>query len=271
MVFVLFPGAINSTQGGTAIWQSYFLIPVQGESFLLLVAWTLSYEVLFYILFSIGLLFKFNQLYFLTTTVTSLVVIGAISDEYYTHKMLSPIMLEFLVGVWMYYLYNSKITIKIKEWKSVVCIALPLLTLSFFIFINNAESEIYTAIMNNRYLLLCVPAAFLFYFVVLIESVLNKNVIVKCLSYIGDASYSLYLSHLFAINAVFLIIKFIGLDFRSGGSAIVAFFVAILVGAASYEIIERRVLPYCIKKMSSKYHIVKFNIKNMINISRPVK
>ncbi|MGR7258445.1 acyltransferase family protein [Klebsiella aerogenes] len=271
MVFVLFPGAINSTQGGTAILQSYFLIPVQGKSFLLLVAWTLSYEMLFYILFSIGLFFKLNQLYFLTATVTSLVVIGAISDEYYAHKMLSPIMLEFLVGVWMYYLYNSKIIVGVNNWGNILYIALPLLILLSFVFINNAEREVYTTIMNNRYLFLCIPAVSLFGFVVLVEKKLGGGKIVNGLSYIGNTSYSLYLSHLFAINAVFMIFKFMGLDYKSTGSAIAAFFIAILVGIASYEVIERRVLPYCIKKILSKYYMLKFNIKNMVNISRPIK
>ncbi len=252
-VFLLFPSLINSNKAGTAIWQSYLLIPEQNESFLLQVAWTLSYEMVFYILFSVGLYFKFNPTRFLFIIIPLFVGVGKLSENYYMRVLFSPIIFEFLYGVIAYHIYIRVSLIKDKYIRVALPVVFIIFSLLCFSYFNYCDSSTYNEMVKVRFLHLGLPSLLFVISCMLLEPYFKASMLMRKLSYVGDSSYSLYLSHLFTINFVFIVIKYFGGEIDSIYSILLSVSASIIAGVFAYEIIEQRSIYLCVNKLKNGF------------------
>jgi exopolysaccharide production protein ExoZ len=166
--------------------KSLFFVPHYSPSFpdelwpYLVLGWTLNYEMLFYLIFFLGLMIQ-RALIVTTISILSLFILGVFIEpqnailEAYTR----PILLEFLLGVWVARAYlNGSLN---KNCSALIFIGLGGLLLTPFVIDENL-------IMAGR--IVCST-------LIIVGAVsLGKRVAHnKLLNLIGDASYSIYLTH----------------------------------------------------------------------------
>ena len=200
IVYLIRPDLVNrSSNVGTSVLSSYTLIP-DGGVMLLSVAWTLTYEMYFYTIFALsifvsGVFLKRNQERIISVLLISLIFVCAnLFDVGNTFS--NPIVFEFIFGVVVFEILGKN-KYFINKVVSAFLLVLALLTYVAF----NFYFEI-----NNRLWYFGIPALLLFVSFLSLESLLERgeSLIAKILNIIGDASYSIYLSHLFIIAAVML-------------------------------------------------------------------
>lgn len=189
--------------------KSLFFIPLnfdaQGPYYgysLLIVAWTLTYEVIFYAIFFIGM--SINHRF--RAAITSVLIISCyiitcivnknfeLDPRHYTYNIkfieivANPIMLNFVLGMVAYYIFNKSIKIKHKT-------ILPASYITLSISILLLASGKFTGHGINKFGII----SFLGFMsiVFMIES--SNTQIHKWLLFLGNISYSLYLSHVVII------------------------------------------------------------------------
>ena len=198
------------------------------------VGWTLNYEMYFYLLFAVCLMFKKkNFLFILTIIFISGFTVSKISDSSIPFlKMIgNPILFEFLGGVFMGYLYNKNIVIK--NYFSLLTISLTLLSINVFFKFDSSYKFIYFGL----------PSLLLLYSLVSLERISNffetiSSKMLKVMLVIGSSSYSIYLSHPFVLKAVY---RFIPNSFVSNHPDVVitiVLIITVLFGIFVYYLIE---------------------------------
>lgn len=200
-------------------WKSLFLIPVDfnqsapGFGYnLLLVAWTLTYEVLFYFLFLVAMSVNHKYRSAICSLLIFLIVASVqygfnghfsfsgevklnISEKTKITNMLSlignPMFLNFVVGMVCAEIFLSRIKIR----KDLITIYLWC-SLGFFLFAYSSSAFHGKGLGNIGFPCMLIFSAYLLYdrcFQV------AKN---KLLNFLGDVSYSLYLSHVIIIELI---------------------------------------------------------------------
>jgi peptidoglycan/LPS O-acetylase OafA/YrhL len=186
---------LNSFEDITYLLRCYVLIPGKLK-FFLMVAWTLSFELLFYLVFSICILRGINTTYAFFIIWIALILLnnyvfhfsGIIA--FFTHFY----VLEFLFGCFVAFLIIKKFYISISMLSGLIAFSLLSLLLSYR-FYGNSFSDRYLF----TYLLLGFNASLLILFSTRFKQFQNQNIITKAGILIGDSSYSVYLSHIFFI------------------------------------------------------------------------
>lgn len=188
-VFII-TGAVTYTEKGiTDFLKTFFLFP--GHKEIIIVSWTLAYELYYYLLLSLYVLD--NRFKWVLVAVFSLAVISAIntiSNETLMpglkeRAIYSQLTLEFFLGIGVYYLFNRITTV----W-AVILVVMG----TIFLFYPYS-------LASPRVLISGLPAMSLVAGSLALE---NNNFIrmpgwlKKC----GDASYSLYLIHIPMINVL---------------------------------------------------------------------
>lgn len=175
---------------------SLFFIPVgspslQGKMFPLLVpGWSLNYEMAFYLLFGLALLLPPRR-----RTTAMAVVLGSASVYWWlvrpdgiTGFYCNPIILTFAMGMFIGEIYSRHaLPASAIRCAGLLLMALALLAITVFV------------PPPHRVLSAGLPAAFL------VMAALSASTLVRwpsLLVKLGDASYSLYLSHVFVLAAV---------------------------------------------------------------------
>ena len=150
---------------------------------LLVVGWTLEYEMFFYLLFALSIFFK-NKIYsifFIYTSVLTFVFFGIIDE----------LFIEFLFGMLIaliYIYFNIKIKNIFSKYSYLFLIfGIALLCLPLFFFYN-----------LSRYIQSGIPS-----FLILLGLVFSKQLTSRVLVFLGDASYSIYLTHPFVVRSIF--------------------------------------------------------------------
>jgi peptidoglycan/LPS O-acetylase OafA/YrhL len=181
----------------THILASFLFLPTVNKignvAPVLVIGWTLSYEMFFYLLFAASLAFsaKVSPLRLLTGLMIVISCIGLFHrGSWPVITVLSqPIILEFVAGLWLAYAVLQR-----QHWPDALMMTLGLLGLLVLLLLplaNDAVRPFYWGI----------PA-----FAIVSSAVMGEDRIVPYLPQwvlrIGDASYSLYLSHLFVLNAL---------------------------------------------------------------------
>ena len=171
--------------------SSFFLTEINMNKLVLPISWSLSYELYFYIIFAItfisptSLLNKIMPIIFLV--ILSLVLISSFSNLIDSSFFYSHFLLEFFSGV-LLYLYREKI---IKLW-----VAPFLIFISIFSYYYGIDNEF----KNGLYRVLTFGIGALT--LVWLFLILEKEKIYRAKEYLvllGDASYTIYLSHLVII------------------------------------------------------------------------
>ena len=240
MVFVLVmikPGLLNSTTADyTHYFKSLFFIPFDKNGYIepiLGPGWTLNYEMFFYFVFFLSLLVSFRYRGLILSMVfVFLVLFGALFEgsmywDFYTN----PIILEFCFGILAYYLIKKDFSVSFSL--GVLCI-LVLIFVCLFIRIREFE--------DLRFLLWGLPMFLVFLVAVKINLCFYGS---SVLEKIGDASYSIYLTHLFVILGVDrLLFSMKSLSLGSAVVAILSIAVSVIIGFLVYRLVELPIHRY---------------------------
>jgi len=211
---------------------SLFFIPVRspstGEIWPVLVqGWTLNFEMFFYVLFA-GALFLPRQwrLIFLTVVFGLFFTAGLIWDPEsaalatYTR----PIILEFLGGVFIAELWLRR---KVAGTSlGLACVGAALCGFAT-IYLMGAEFDEF----------ICGPLAMALVFGMVSLETGGSIGRVPVLTYLGDASYSIYLWHTLTISVAVKAAAFLGLD--GGLTLLGAIAGGTITGVAAYELVEK--------------------------------
>lgn len=198
----------------------------------LYVGWTLEYEMFFYLVFGLILLFKnTKQIYqiLLLTLVFSLSIAFDLSKT---------IIFEFIFGGLVFLLFNRyNITNRFgnnNAWWIVAIVA------SIFVGVVDSNEEI-------RYLVWGVPASLIF-----ISLILVKEINLKLPQKLGDASYSIYLIQVFTLPLSCKILSKIAPDLNGFITYISISLFTIAIGYIFYVVIERNINALFKKRLFSK-------------------
>jgi peptidoglycan/LPS O-acetylase OafA/YrhL len=232
------PSLVNSTTTDLVeLLKSLFFIPYVKSNGLthpvLFLGWTLNYEVLFYAVFALALLFGSRAAPTVATVIIlSLIVVGlAFPIETEPFRFWTrPVTLEFLFGVWVFVAWHNGFRFPVTA-KFAIAAIVALLALMTWEQINATSFDWIQPISFG------IPAALI---VLLGLSCEGQIKVPAILLATGDASYSLYLFHPYLVEPAQ---KIIG-HFTASPLVMMAaipFMVAAAVGFAilSYRIIEK--------------------------------
>ncbi|MGX8939353.1 acyltransferase family protein [Symbiopectobacterium sp. Eva_TO] len=237
VIYLINPSMIKGNQDGISIINSYLLVPAENKSFLLSVGWTLSYEMFFYIVFASFLFIKAEIKGLFVASAISIIVI-------YGHSvnsiLFSPILIEFCLGILCYYIYRYALPNINKNHKVIISCIFMILGFLFLLIRENAITGLFT----NRVIELAIPMSFIFMSFIIMEDKINEiknRKIIIAMKSIGDASYSLYLTHLFVIGLSSKIFMMLGVG-SCALFVIFAFLSSLLVSIFVHKTVERKVI-----------------------------
>ncbi|EJT03143.1 acyltransferase [Rhizobium sp. CCGE 510] len=150
--------------------------------------WTLNYEMMFYLVFALLLPLQEIRRIPAMFAVFAVILIGCrlLPETSATRFYGEPIILEFLAGVVLGWLYGQKLLLS-NRW------AWAALALGFaFLFINEALMR-----PESRFYAWGIPAIFIVYGAVSID--FSRLPFIGSLNYLGDCSYSIYITHAFTL------------------------------------------------------------------------
>lgn len=230
---------------------SFTLYP--SKTLVLGVAWTLTYEILFYIVFALTAAVNTKTFYYTFTAwgliIIVLYILKISPTQFAANALINPVILNFGFGCVIAYLYRKYKDLK--YWHFVAGIGFLLLCITwccyYFAVNRDAQAPFYTSDMSRVYLF-GIPSAVLIYGLLY----LNKPV-PGILVRVGDASYSLYLIHAAVIT---LLLRFaIKLDvlkptdhFNIAAVATLIFVLTIAVSLLFYKFIEKPLIKLLNKR-----------------------
>jgi exopolysaccharide production protein ExoZ len=230
-------------EGGTNFLSSFLLLPAPGAP-ILLVDWSLKYEVFFYLIFALLLLLPFKRLLpILTILFGFLLLWGGIGHPkgFLSFWITRPYLMEFLFGVILGHLHIKK------YWG----FGWLLISMGVAIWLFDTQGPPWNPTIGlgkpflERPLFLGIPAALLLYGFVSLEqtkSIRFHNIFLR----IGDASYSLYLSQVLFISACGRLWVELSLNKLPVNYILVLLTLplAILCGWLSYAYVEKPIIDY---------------------------
>ena len=202
---------------------------------LLIPGWTLNYEMAFYVMFAVSLaLPRSIRLWALLALLGGLVALGAAMPlsgilAFYT----DPIILEFAAGLLIAKAWTSGVTVPVKAASFVML-------LGFALLLAGSETTL------PRIVAAGIPAFLIVAGAVFSESRYRLKPS-RTLVLLGDASYSIYLSHVIVLPVVAKLWLASGLD--GGGLSgmvfvIVAMAASAFAGVVLYKLVERPLLQW---------------------------
>ena len=204
-VFVLaifIPEVLNNTTANTAhLIKSLFFIPFDkngtGHFPILFLGWTLNFEVIFYFLFSLSLVFfKENRMIACSIFIIIFLVFNKVFSEknFIFETYANDIFIEFIFGMILFTIwkrYKNKISTNLTN--HFICLTILLVSIFILNYYNFSRSISY----GLPSLILAIY--FLFF--------LNHLKFPKILVSLGDASYCIYLLHPYIIQFFYKILE----------------------------------------------------------------
>ncbi len=247
VVYWLHPSWVNSSQGGRVDILASFLLLPQKQLPLLMVGWTLVHEVYFYVVFSVMLLLvRRSQLAGALLAWASLPLLPFLvetGDGALGQILFHPLTLEFIAGGLLALLYNHGWTVTRANalWALAAAAALLGGHTLFWVFSGRAEPGGW-----ERVVLFGLPATVMVHTLVAMEKN-QRQCLPRWLMEIGNASYSIYLSHILVLSAVGRVWKTIGWGEREGNLIMLSIMLAAVVafGLICYRYVEIPLLKAC--------------------------
>ena len=215
---------------------------------LLRIGWTLGIEWFFYFLFFLLIIFKIkNKELLMIITIGILVTLGYLTPPFDLRFafITNPIMLEFLLGTLIYWIYNNIKTIPILIPPILLTAGITCYILLIIYGYGDLWNSFFVRnVSMKRFFLWGVPSSFLVAGCIFLETnhvfkyLWNNNLI----QLIGNASYSIYLVHLSAYIFITIFYIRIGFLIPPDASIIVQLFIAVLAGIGFYKIVEKPLL-----------------------------
>jgi exopolysaccharide production protein ExoZ len=248
-VFLVQPTWINSAQGGKAdILASFLLLPSKLLP-LVLVGWTLVHEMYFYIIFFVILLLFPEKRMPLAILAWGVVVVVFnqlnISSSPTYGVAFHPLTIEFMGGCLLAVITHNT---KPPAWSGAWLAAAAVLAFCASIAGHILHGEI-VPVNWWRVLIYGVPALLIVYFIT--EAERKGTTLPAALIQSGNASYSIYLSHLFTINVVGRVWAFVAVDSIYDNFIVlpIMFGVTVFAGFVSYWLVETPLLKLTRKVM----------------------
>lgn len=208
VVFLIFPEKVNSSGGNTNLLTSYTLFPTE-DKILIQNGWTLSYEFLFYALFSFCLAVKSSNKYLIPVgIITGLVFLGSLlnTKNYQVNFLTDPLLLEFVFGILAFYVSRRVKFGSESGFYGVTLISISILLIALVNFLH---------LDYSRVVISGVPVLLFFLGMLIMEPIFKhnrSNILFRCLKSIGDSSYSLYLFHPFSLVVCSIVLSRIGIN-----------------------------------------------------------
>ncbi|CAN7647547.1 acyltransferase family protein [Paraburkholderia terricola] len=233
-VYIVSPNMVNSSGGTTTIFNSFTLIPT-GDVFLIQNGWTLSYEFLFYLVFATSLWLRRSwRLSGVAAALVAMVALGILlkPNNPTLQALTGQLLLEFVMGIGAYRYINQQQHSQVVD---VGLLATGVAALVVGLFVDHA---------GNRVLWYGLPYALIFAGFVSLDSVVARariGLISRVLKKIGDASYSIYLSHPFVLSGMAIVIRKLHLQTAPSLSIVVMAVAAVCAGYACHEMLELKI------------------------------
>lgn len=233
------------------ILASFVFIPVQNNYGwyypVLMLGWTLNFEMLFYAIFCTSLAFRrpigVMTIIFLLVVMSSLPLLVTMSSTPFVFWC-NPIILEFLFGVW---LAHSKLRgVRVDRWKGFLIIIAGMGAM-----ITLKSMDIAGHYWNWRPLWMGVPAFLICAGAILVDDKGGAGPAARAAALGGDASYALYLSHPFAIGLTALV--FMKLKISNPQTYILcASMSAIVMAVTTHLLVEKPILEILRKMVTTR-------------------
>ena len=244
LMMIVFPSLGKITYH--SVIASFLLIPDPSELVPVLdVAWSLVHTIYFYLLFSIFFFFKrdISKIFLLIFAFISLAFVTGItwSEHFLINFMFNEYNLIFLAGIWSaYFILNYRMNIK---W-SVFCVAFgligfPLTWLNYVYKVIPLNFDIGTGLSSILIIL------------GLASIDMQKSIkIPKLLNYLGNASFSIYLSHNLVLNTFSSLFNSLNVYEVLGGAltSIIFMVLATSVGCFIHSFIEQPIISILKRK-----------------------
>ncbi|MBA3869009.1 MAG: acyltransferase [Anaerolineae bacterium] len=238
------------------ILRSYVLFPQPTDLPIIGAAWTLSYEVMFYLIFGLAIvlgLWWFRRIFaiwgisILAFQIIRLVAGTGFQSNYLLDFILNERNFEFMLGCLSAYLILNH-QIPYRAW--ILAMGVIVFTLSAVYVDNNGVVPSYTLFFGIASFLIVTASAG-------IESQ-RPFKLPRSLIFLGDASYSVYLTHALFINIFALILTRLDLVTRFGPTLpliLMAVF-AIIGGCLVYGLVEKPLLSIMNKWVKTRKVVV---------------
>lgn len=245
-VFLANPSLVNSSQGNQAdILASFLLIP--SDIFpLLMVGWTLIHEMYFYLIFFLILLFIHERYMPVAILLWGMIIvflnIVLEPDNSLSKLLLHPLNLEFIGGCLLAKICLGEGKPQIKTRVLFILSAAGLIALFFgYDFYRQMTGQL-EPLDWWRPFIFGLPTMLLVFCFVNMEK--NGFIIHSFIIKIGDASYSIYLSHILTLNVMGRLWQTVSSDTLYDNVIMIPLLLAltIIVGIASYIFIEKPIL-----------------------------
>lgn len=200
-VLLVQPNMVNSTHGSSNLLMSFLLLP-NDKVLLVMVAWSLLFELWFYLVFTGLMLFRERWLSaFLVVWAMLLVAFNSLDDwQNYNAALriiLHPYSLEFIIGVALARLFYSRHCARISTPMIVIALVIAL--------IPGVGLIGYYRLFDEQGMLRMFSVGIVFGVLVLGLALLERRHLVRMppfLVAVGDMSYTVYLSHLLVLGVI---------------------------------------------------------------------
>ena len=256
LVMFIHPSWINQSQDHQYDFVRSFLLLPMSEWQLLLVGWTLIHEMYFYVVIALLLFFPEKHLPKLLCIWLAFVIVSNLcinSDSPTIIIMSHPLTCEFIAGCFITRLLF--ISNKIPAWIILITGSILLLVAYSCYYHYSANLYPYGWI---RIGLFGIPSFLLVYAGVALER--NAVLLPRILCKLGDASYSIYLSHILVLSAlgrIFALTKWHNL-FTHIVALTLMLITVIVVGKMSYYFIEKPLINFFRDKINYKFSLMNY-------------
>lgn len=225
----------------------HFSLSQSGQIWPILVpGWTLNYEMFFYAMFAASLVVKY-RLATVASFLLSFIAIGHLMGPFanpITQTYTNPLLLEFIAGMVICHLWISG-QIKFSLFTSLFAILAGIMLL---ILRGYSWMEDYTLLIGS---------------ILLVCGCLNERILIwknNFLLALGDASYSIYLTHVFTIPIIFWIWRYkLQLNNNDLSTSLLFMLIAtvfsILIGSITYQKLEMPMLIWMKEFWNKKKNI----------------
>ncbi|MCB1616807.1 MAG: acyltransferase [Pseudomonadales bacterium] len=246
LAWLLIPGFVRLENVSVAYVVNSFLLIPQQELPLLVVGWSLIYELYFYLVFMLFLALPRKYLRQLITSWLLLVLLGNYTIRQQPELfgpaiklMCNPLCIEFIAGCYLALLLEQT-----QRWgKTTFCLGFFLLSAGWSYYYQiEYRGDIYGW---ERVGLFLPPYLLILYGAVAMEREQNRETPAWCIA-IGDASYSLYLTHILVLSTLGRVWEPYNREglFDNGIVLIAMFLVTVFAGLLCYRLIEKPMLDF---------------------------
>lgn len=206
--------------------KSLAFIP-QREYPVVYTGWTLNYEMYFYALFAISLFLNGPKApFWVGSILLSSVILGCLIAEPKSpliELVTSPLLIEFMLGIALCYLFKAGV--KFSRIQSSIFI---LAGIACFFLLEN----------TTRLFCYGIPWFFIFIGIVFSSSSLIES---RLLIFLGNASYSIYLIHVFTLPVLHFVAQYFAVETESNPTLYLILYslLGVLSGVACFMLVER--------------------------------